>query len=356
MTALWFGLAIACLAGAGALLYIDRLRRMRTGRVRQAWAKGHGYSYKAVDPTLAQQWRRATLAKQAYLSAVDIATGTRRGVRFTLFDLEDAATIVAVQRRVGSDVDIDLRLKTTPPPKDPDLELLGAMGDHVVFATDIDIARRVADQRMAALAEILPDNLQVLWSENTWTLGSLPVTATTRDWDQAIDGVIRFSGLLHVLPPEGEYQRTPQEERDEAAPAGSDEEFTQAMVDPADHEAAWDNRRRRGLSAEDFEPVEDEARAQEFVTTRYEDDAEYEVEEYDEPASEPGRREGVARGAGYGDYQAGGSYRQHEGYRNQEADNEQHQDGESADESGPATRPGGPFHPGFRPYQGPTAR
>lgn len=323
MTALWFGLAIVCLAGAGALLYLDRLRRMRTGRVRQAWAKGHGYSYKAIDPSLPQQWRRATLAKQAYLSAVDIATGTRRGVRFTLFDLEDAATIVAVQRRVGSDVDIDLRLKTMPPPKDPDLELLGAMGDHVVFASDIDIARRVADQRMAALAEILPESLQVLWSENTWTLGSLPVSATTRDWEQAIDGVIRFSGLLHVLPPEGEHRRTPPE-RSDAGPAVSDEEFTQAMSDPADHEAAWDNRKRRGLTAEDFEPVENEARAQEFVTTRFDDDEEYEAEEYQEPA--------------------------------RDSEIEDDQDEDPADEPGSTSKRGGPFHPGFRPYQGPTAR
>ena len=61
-----------------------------------------------------------------------------------LFDLEETATIVAVRREIGSDVDIDLRLKSTAPPKDGDLNLLGAIGSRVVvFATDLEIARRV---------------------------------------------------------------------------------------------------------------------------------------------------------------------------------------------------------------------
>ncbi|WP_255450496.1 hypothetical protein [Skermania sp. ID1734] len=198
---MWFGLAAIAFIGAGALLYIDHIQRARSGHVRQVWAKAQGYTFTPEEPQLPATWRRAALAKQDYLSAVDVVSGMRRGEKFYLFDLEETATIVAVQRDIGSDVDIDLRLKSMSPPKDADMELLGAMGPRIVFATDLEIARRVCDQRMVAFAESLPPKLQMLWSEGSWTLGSLPVTSTGREWDEAIDAVTRLSGMLHVLPP-----------------------------------------------------------------------------------------------------------------------------------------------------------
>ena len=201
MTAMWFGLAVIALAGAVVLLYVDRSRRDQTGRVRQIWAKAQGYTYNTADEHLPSQWHRAALAKQEYLGAVDVGRGVRRGEQFVLFDLEDTATIVAVHREVGSDVDIDLRLKSTPPPRDSDLNLPGAIGPRVVFATDLEIARRVCDQRMVAFTESVPPQLQMLWSEGEWTRGSLPIGSTGRDWDAAIEVVARLSGMLRVLPP-----------------------------------------------------------------------------------------------------------------------------------------------------------
>lgn len=201
MTAMWFGLAAIALAGAGVLLYVDHIQRQRVGRVRQIWAKTQGFTYTAEDPNLPSSWRRAALSKQDYLSAVDIVSGVRRGEQFFLFDLEDTATIIAVRREVGSDVDIDLRQKSTPPPRDQDLELLGAIGSRIMFTTDVVIARRMCDQRMVAFTETLPAHLQILWSEGMWTLGSMPVSTPARDWDVAIDAVAKLSGILHVLPP-----------------------------------------------------------------------------------------------------------------------------------------------------------
>lgn len=201
MTGMWFLLALIALVGACALLYFDRSRRDQTGRVRQIWAKAQGYKYTETEPQLPGQYHRAVLAKQEYLTAIDVVRGERRGESFVLFDLEENATIVAVKREVGSDIDIDLRLKSTPPPKDSDLELLGAMGPRVVFATDLEIARRVCDQRMVAFTESVPPHVNMLWSEGAWTLGSLPIGSTGRDWDSAIETVARLSGILHVLPP-----------------------------------------------------------------------------------------------------------------------------------------------------------
>src|SRR3546814_11906866 len=102
MTGMWFGLAAIALAGAGALLYVDRTRRDQSGRVRQIWAKAQGYTYTATDDQLAGEWHRAVKAKQDYLTATDVVRGRRRGEQFVLFDLEETATIVAVRREIGS--------------------------------------------------------------------------------------------------------------------------------------------------------------------------------------------------------------------------------------------------------------
>ncbi|MFY2790725.1 hypothetical protein [Rhodococcus sp. MALMAid1271] len=201
MTAMWFGLAAIALIGAVALLYIDRSKRDQSGRLRQMWAKAQGYEYRAHDRELVTRFSRAALAKPEFDVALGVVTGVRRGEEFVLFDVEETGTIVAVQRSVGSDVDIDLRPRSTPPPREEDMELLGSIGPRVVFATDVDIARRVCDQRMAAFTESIPANLQLLWSEQDWTLGSLPLGSSGRDWDAAIDAVARLSGMLHVLPP-----------------------------------------------------------------------------------------------------------------------------------------------------------
>ncbi|MFI8569318.1 hypothetical protein ACIGGF_22435 [Rhodococcus sp. NPDC078407] len=201
MTAMWFGLAAIALVGAVALLYIDRSKRDQSGRLRQMWAKAQSYDYRPHDRELVGRFSRAALSKPEFDVALGVVTGVRRGEEFVLFDVEETGTIVAVQRAVGSDVDIDLRPRSTPPPRDEDMELLGSIGPRVVFATDIDIARRVCDQRMAAFTESVPEHLQLLWSEKDWTLGLLPLGSSGRDWDAAIDAVARLSGLLHVLPP-----------------------------------------------------------------------------------------------------------------------------------------------------------
>ncbi len=201
MTVMWFGLAAIALAGAVALLYVDRTRRDQLGRVRQMWSKAQGYTYSPSDDELVPQFGRALLAKPEHTRALDVVRGVRRGEKFVLFDVEESATVVAVQRPVGSDVDIELRPKSTPPPREADMELLGSIGPRVVFATDIEVARRVCDQRMAAFTESVPENMTLLWSENDWTLGALPLGSTGRDWDAAIDAVTRLSGILHVLPP-----------------------------------------------------------------------------------------------------------------------------------------------------------
>jgi hypothetical protein len=200
MTVLWFSLAVLCLVGALALLYVDRSRRRGSGRIRQIWAKAQGYSYKAAQPNLPAQFHRSVLAKQEYQGASDVVRGTRRGEKFMLFDVGDVATIVAVERKIASSVDLDIRPRDVQGPR-KGMEPIGAMEDWIFYATDIDIARRACDQRMVAFIDALPPKIDRLWSEGKWTLGALPMGCGGRDWDAAIHAVTRLSGILHVLPP-----------------------------------------------------------------------------------------------------------------------------------------------------------
>jgi hypothetical protein len=410
--AIWFGLAAIALVGAIVLLYFDRVQRQRTGHVRQVWAKSQAYTFVSVEPSLAATWHRGAMAKLSYLTAVDVVSGNRRGEKFVLFDLEDAATLVAVRRKIGSDIDIDLRLKTAAPPKDADLELLGAIGDRVVFATNPDIARHAVDQRMVAFIETLPDSVQQLWSEGNWTLGLLPVGAGTRDWEAAIDAVLRLSGLLHVLPPvangadrgrplelEGHDPGRPRPrpasdqgdeylpDRDERYPDPDDAEFADAHH-PAD--PAYDPDSRYS-GAQFGDPLADGPRPGDqpsggrrfdephFAEPRFDDshsddsgfddsgfgDSDFEDRHVDDTVGEseperprrpqlavvPDPRTRVRRNWPPAEEEEYADAAEVPVAR--DLDDTERPEG-SGDEL--PERPGGPFHPGFRPYQGPAPR
>ncbi|MGV9614627.1 hypothetical protein [Nocardia xishanensis] len=342
MTAMWFGLAAIALVGAIVLLYFDRVQRQRTGHARQVWAKAQGYTYVSVEPALPSTWRRGALAKLGYLSAVDVVSGIRKGEKFVLFDLEDAATLVAVRRQIGSDIDVDMRLKTASPPKDADLELLGAIGGRVVFATNPEIARHAVDQRMVAFIETLPDTVQMLWSEGNWTLGMLNVGTASKDWESAIDSVLRLSGLLHVLPPVSDSR-------------GGDN---------PDHDPGRPHPRTRGRAEE---PAAARGASRVLPPAADEDDRGYDDREFDdsapryddedEQAADQPRRPSLAvvpdakdraREERWSDDDPEDDWRPERG-RSDDWDDEPR----SMNRADQADRPGGPFHPGFRPYQGP---
>lgn len=204
MTVLWFGLAILCALGAGALVTIDRRRRDLVRSERTGWARERGYQYTEYDEQLPARWSGAAMSKLRYLPARDIVRGRRRGERFILLDIDDSATLVAVRRPHGSDVDVDLRPLDGSPPRSDRLTLLGRFGDRVIYTSDPDIARRVCDNRMAAFIEVIPPHLHLLWSEGPWTLGTIAYESDAQQWDSAIETVARLSGLLRVLPPSAE--------------------------------------------------------------------------------------------------------------------------------------------------------
>ncbi|TQM29951.1 hypothetical protein [Nocardia bhagyanarayanae] len=350
MTAMWFGLAAIALVGAIVLLYFDRVQRQRTGHARQVWAKAQGYTYVSVEPALPSTWRRGALAKLGYLSAVDVVSGIRKGEKFVLFDLEDAATLVAVRRQIGSDIDVDMRLKTASPPKDADLELLGAIGDRVVFATNPEIARHAVDQRMVAFIETLSDTVQMLWSEGNWTLGMLNVGTAAKDWESAIDAVLRLSGLLHVLPPvsdprganksEQDPDRPHPRTRDRAESARSEPVRGASRVlppgaDDDDRDFGYDDRDDESRYDEDYEPDERETAGEQSRRPSL--------------AVVPDARARTREDRWSDDDEAEDDWRP----ESRRGDADDWADEPPASRPDEQDRPGGPFHPGFRPYQGP---
>ncbi|WP_240772453.1 hypothetical protein [Nocardia sp. CS682] len=392
MTAMWFGLAAIALVGAIVLLYFDRIQRQRTGHARQVWAKSQGYTYVSVEPALPSTWRRGALAKLGYLSAVDVVSGIRKGEKFVLFDLEDSATLIAVRRQIGSDIDVDMRLKTASPPKDADLELLGAIGDRVVFATNPEIARHAVDQRMVAFIETLPDTVQMLWSEGNWTLGMLSVGTSAREWETSIDAVLRLSGLLHVLPPVSEPrfdsgghdpgrprprgrqrpEETDDDERD--APVGgarvqptrlNKDEDAEPFAEQA-YDEDFDDRAPLAAPDEPEPPrrpslaVVPDARARVREDRRTAD--EWAPERRDEWSPEPRDKWSPEPREEWSPDERDKRVPEQRDKRSQAPRDELPADDWAEepvrrpavrDDDAAAEPPGGPFHPGFRPYQGP---
>lgn len=201
MVPLWFTLSALCFVGAGVLLYVDLDRRRGLGRRRKSWAKSHGFDYEAESTDILQRWKRGVMSTVGDVTARNVVLGQIRGEAVFIFDLEDVATVIALHRKVGTNVVVDMRLKGLKEPRESDIWLLGAIGPRMVYSTNLDAARRACDRRMVTFAHTAPDCAEIMWNEQNWTLVSMPVTSTRAQWDEGLRTVRQFNDLLRVLPP-----------------------------------------------------------------------------------------------------------------------------------------------------------
>ena len=201
MVPLWFTLSALCFVGAAVLLYVDIDRRRRLGRRRKSWAKSHGFDYEHESRDILKRWKRGVMSTVGDISAKNVVLGQIRGEAVFIFDLEDVATVIALHRKVGTNVVVDLRLKGIKEPRENDIWLLGAIGPRMVYSTNLDAARRACDRRMVTFAHTAPDCAEIMWNEQHWTLVSMPVTSTRAQWDEGLRTVRQFNDLLRVLPP-----------------------------------------------------------------------------------------------------------------------------------------------------------
>ena len=135
------------------------------------------------------------------VTARNVVLGQIRGEAVYVFDLEDVATVIALHRKVGTNVVMDLRLKGVKEPRESDIWLLGAIGPRMVYSTNLDAARRACDRRMVTFAHTAPDCAEVMWNEQNWTLVSMPISSSRAQWDEGLRTVRQFNDLLRVLPP-----------------------------------------------------------------------------------------------------------------------------------------------------------
>ncbi|WNG93288.1 trehalose monomycolate transport factor TtfA [Mycobacterium sp. ITM-2016-00318] len=243
MVPLWFTLSALCFVGAAVLLYVDIDRRRGLGRRRKSWAKSHGFDYEHASDDLITRWKRGVMSTVGDVSAKNVVLGQIRGEAVFIFDLEDVATVIALHRKVGTNVVVDLRLKGIKEPRENDIWLLGAIGPRMVYSTNLDAARRACDRRMVTFAHTAPDCAEIMWNEQNWTLVSMPVTSTRAQWDEGLRTVRQFNDLLRVLPPvpqTGAGAATGQPARPAAAPgrpvtpAPTEARYAQPRADRSD--------------------------------------------------------------------------------------------------------------------------
>src|SRR6201997_3217016 len=201
MVPLWFTLSALCFVGAAVLLYVDIDRRRGLGRRRKSWARAHGFEYEPESPEIIERWKRGVMSTVGDVTARNVVLGQIRGEAVYIFDLEDVATVIALHRKIGTNVVMDLRLKGLKEPRESDVWLLGAIGPRMVYSTNLDAARRACDRRMVTFAHTAPDCAEIMWNEPNWTLVSMPITSTRADWDEGLRTVRQFNDLLRVLPP-----------------------------------------------------------------------------------------------------------------------------------------------------------
>ncbi len=244
MVPLWFTLSALCFVGAGVLLYVDLDRRRGRGRRRRSWARSHGFDYEPENTDILQRWKRGVMSTVGEIPARNVVLGQIRGEAVFIFDLEEVATVIALHRKVGTNVVIDLRLKGLKEPRESDIWLLGAIGPRMVYSTNLDAARRACDRRMVTFAHTAPDCAEIMWNEQNWTLVSMPITSNRAEWDEGLRTVRQFNDLLRVLPPLPQPAAQPGGRRNAApsrplAPAGRSETSSRSgQTDPSGRQDA----------------------------------------------------------------------------------------------------------------------
>lgn len=201
MVPLWFTLSALCFVGAVVLLYVDVDRRRGRSRRRKSWARSHGFDYERESTDILKRWKRGVMSTVGDVAAHNVVLGQIRGEAVYIFDLEEVATVIALHRKVGTNVVVDLRLKGLKEPRESDIWLLGAIGPRMVYSTNLDAARRACDRRMVTFAHTAPDCAEIMWNEQNWTLVAMPIASTRTQWDEGLRTVRQFNDLLRVLPP-----------------------------------------------------------------------------------------------------------------------------------------------------------
>lgn len=203
----WFEFAGLAATAGSVLLAIDRGQHSGQHRERRRWAALRGWRFVPADPALAGSWCHGVLAGQSAGLAKDIVIGSlftpmgRRAVR--IFDHERggqvSSVVVAVQRRVhGAGLVAELWLPDQPLPRDPELTLLGPVGERVALVTEPDRAALLASPEFVFAVNSLGGDIPVAWLERDWVLAAAPCTVTPTRLERLLRVLNEIADLLDV--------------------------------------------------------------------------------------------------------------------------------------------------------------
>src|ERR1700759_3887154 len=148
MVPLWFTLSALCFVGAAVLLYVDIDRRRGRGRRRKSWARSHGCDYEQESTEIRKRWKRGVMSTVgSNIPARNVVLGQIRGEAVFIFDLEEVATVIALHRKVGTNVVVDVRLKGLKEPRENDIWLPGGVEVGGVHHPRSDRAHRARLRR-----------------------------------------------------------------------------------------------------------------------------------------------------------------------------------------------------------------
>lgn len=202
----WFWFVVAVLAaGGGALLLLsDRARTGAHRRDRRRWAEQKSWEFVDADPVLPSRWRYGAVRQGGHGRALDLATGAVPGPggrRLAhVFDHEQAGQvtgIVAAVRGVAVlPVALELRLPSAPLPDDAGLDSLGQVGERYAFVTSVAGGQHLLTPELARAADLVGDDVPLLWAEETWVLATIDVGADPERVQALLQALVEVSVAL----------------------------------------------------------------------------------------------------------------------------------------------------------------
>ncbi len=205
MAWVWFLIAGVAAAAGSALLAVDRGARSAHQRERRRWAALRGWRFVPADPVLTQHWHHGVIAGAGL--ARDLVTGslfTPLGRRLVqVFDHDQGGQIrhvvVGVQRRVrDAELVVELWLSDQSFGQDPDLIMMGRVGDRVAVVTDPDQARGLVTPEFTFAVKALGTDVPVAWLEQDWVLAAAPCTATPSRLERLLRALDEIADLLDI--------------------------------------------------------------------------------------------------------------------------------------------------------------
>jgi hypothetical protein len=186
-SSVWFLVAVVALVVGAAL--VDRRSDRTPGAVAASGGDGpaqHDWEFVETDPVLPGRWRFGTIHQGGPGCGAQPRRGPGAHARRAAPGLPvrpraggaGEHVLAAVQVAKPLPAAVELRLPSAPLPDDAGLDLLEPVGARYAFVSDAEAVRPLLTPRLADAADVIGDDVELVWAEDTWVLGTAPVGST----------------------------------------------------------------------------------------------------------------------------------------------------------------------------------